>query len=188
MVFDEEEMRRDNLALRRRIFFLPDFPLVLGAMTPVQHIGTMLKLYQSDMAGIEQRAFQLLSDFDLLPICTKPLAYLSRGQIYKSALVGLMTVDPPVWILDEPFASGIDPHGITALKREIRAAAGRKRTIIYSTQILEIAEKFSDRIAIISKGELRAFDSLAGLRAKTAPGSDDVLTELFVQLREEKER
>ena len=94
-----------------------------------------------------------------------------------------MAADPEVWLLDEPFASGMDPHGINAFKRRVREAVGRGRTIVYSTQLLDLAERFSDRVCVIQRGELRAFDTLAALRAQ-ARDQDNVLEGLFQQLRE----
>jgi hypothetical protein len=43
----------------------------------------------------------------------------------------------------------MDPHGIDALKRHARSAAARGRTILYSTQLLDVAERFSDRVCVI---------------------------------------
>jgi ABC-type multidrug transport system ATPase subunit len=78
----------------------------------------------------------------------------------------------------------MDPHGITAFKKYARDAADRGKCVIYSTQILDVVERFSDRVCVIQYGELRAFDSVANLRAKFT-GTGGVLENLFQQLREE---
>jgi len=127
---------------------------------------------------------ELLGDFDLLPLSLRPVNSLSRGQAYKTALVALIAAQRELWLLDEPFASGMDPHGIEAFKRHTRAAAARGTTIFYSTQLLDVAERFSDRVCVIHKGEVRAFDSLARLRER-AQDKDNVLAELFRQLRDD---
>jgi ABC-type multidrug transport system ATPase subunit len=108
---------------------------------------------------------------------------LSRGQAYKAALVAMLAADREVWLLDEPFSSGMDPHGIDAFKRYARAAAERGRTILYSTQLLDVAERFSDRVCVINHGAVHAFDTLEGLRGK-ACDKGNVLAEIFQQLRE----
>jgi ABC-type multidrug transport system ATPase subunit len=77
----------------------------------------------------------------------------------------------------------MDPHGIDAFKRHARDAAKRGRTILYSTQLLDVAERFSDRVCVIDKGEIQAFDTLGGLRDRAAD-KDHVLEELFRHLRE----
>src|SRR5688572_11012259 len=121
--FDDQLFRRDRLDIRRRFYFLPDFPIVFTGESVLRHIGIFVRLYEAEKEGIEERVIQLLSDFDLLPLAHGPMFSLSRGQLYKAALVALLAADPEVWMLDEPFASGMDPHGINAFKRHARDAA-----------------------------------------------------------------
>ena len=182
ILYDDEQFGRDKLELRRRLFFLPDFPVVFYEMSVLRHIGMVLRVYERDVPQIEERVLQLLKDFDLFTIAENPLNTLSRGQVYKAALVSLIAVNPDVWLLDEPFASGMDPHGINMLKRYAREAVTQGRTIIYSTQILEVVEKFSDKVCILHQGEVRAFDSVK-LLENTGQGGG--LEDIFRQLREE---
>jgi ABC-type multidrug transport system ATPase subunit len=180
--YNEESFERDKLELRRELFFLPDFPVVFYEMSILRHIGMILRVYEKDSPGVEQRVLQLLKDFDLFTIAENPLNSLSRGQVYKTALVAMIAVNPEIWLLDEPFASGMDPHGINMFRRHAREAAGQGRTIIYSTQILDVVEKFSDRVCILHKGEVRAFDSVRLLENE---GQNGGLEDIFQQLREE---
>jgi ABC-type multidrug transport system ATPase subunit len=183
--FDDQPFRRDRLDLRRRMHILPDFPFLFWDQSVVRNIAIVLRLFEADGAGAEERVLELLRDFDLLPLALRPANSLSRGQGYKTAMTALIAADPEVWLLDEPFASGMDPHGIDAFKRHARSAAARGRTILYSTQLLDVAERFSDRVCVIHKGEIRAFDTLVRLREQ-ARDKDNVLEEMFRQLREER--
>jgi ABC-type multidrug transport system ATPase subunit len=181
--FDEQEFHRDRLDLRQRIYILPDLPFLFWDQSVLRNISIALRLFEADAEGAENRVLELLRDFDLLPLVLRPVHSLSRGQAYKAGLVAMLAADREVWLLDEPFASGMDPHGIDAFKRHARAAAGRGRTIIYSTQLLDVAERFSDRVCVIHKGEIRAFDTLDRLRER-ASDKENVLEEMFRQLRE----
>lgn len=182
--FDEQPLTRDRLDLRKRLMFVPDFPFLFWDQSVLRNIAIILRLYEAEHAGIEERVIELLKDFDLLPLADSPVQSLSRGQAYKTGLVGLLAVNPDLWLLDEPFASGMDPHGIQSFKRHARAAAEQGRTIIYSTQILDVAERFSDRVCVIHQGEIRAFNTLAGLR-ELSQNKENVLDELLSKLREE---
>jgi len=184
ITYDEQPFRRDRLDLRKRLHFLPDFPFLMMEQPIARNLGIILRLYDADAPGVEERVVELLKEFDLLPLAQTPVQVLSRGQAYKAALVALLAVDPELWLLDEPFASGMDPHGINALKQHARAAAARGRTVIYSTQLLDVAERFADRVCVIHKGEVRAFDTLDNLRL-AATDKANVLEGLFKQLREE---
>jgi ABC-2 type transport system ATP-binding protein len=185
VLYDGELFTRDRLDMRRRFSFLPDFPFVFENWTLIQHIGMVLRLHQADGPGIEEKVIELLVELDLLALADRPFQTLSRGQRYKGALAAMMAVDPEVWLLDEPFASGMDPHGISTFKRRSREAAARGRTVIYSTQILDAAERFSDRVCIIYRGTVAAFDSVANLRDASLP-HEDVLESIFDLLREEE--
>lgn len=181
--FDDEPFRRDRLDQRRRFMFLPDFPFLFPEKTVLRNISIPLRLYQADDHGMEEQVLALLREFDLLPLAQMPVAALSRGQAYKTGLVALLAVDPDVWLLDEPFASGMDPHGINAFKARARAAVARGRTVIYSTQILEVAERFCDRACVIQQGEIRAFERIEKLREQAADKAN-VLQGLLDSLRE----
>ncbi len=180
---DEREFRRDQMDLRRRMFILPEVPFQFWDQSILRNIAIVLRLYDADSEGAETRVVELLREFDLLPLALRPVGSLSRGQAYKAGLVALLAADRELWLLDEPFASGMDPLGIDAFKQRAVEAASRGRTIFYSTQILDIAERFSDRVCVIHKGGVRAFDRLEALRER-AQDKDNVLGEMFRQLRE----
>jgi ABC-type multidrug transport system ATPase subunit len=182
--YDGQRFGRQRIDLRRRFMFLSDFPLFFSTYDVARRIGTALALYEKDAEGIEQRVAELLAEFDLTAKEDAIFSELSRGQAYKASLVALLAIDPPLWLLDEPLASGMDPHGIIAFKRHARAAAKRGNTVIYSTQILDAAESFSDRICVLDAGQLKAFERLDDLRRAGAPHGS-ALEALFERLRED---
>ena len=187
VLFDGELFRRSRTDQRQRLHFLPDFPFFYPRMSVLQHIGLVAKAYEKTEHGTEQRVVELLEDFDLLPLIKSSVGRLSRGQQYKVALIAMMIADPELWLFDEPFASGMDPLGLSAFRRLARDAARRGRIVIYSTQLLELAESFSDRVCVINGGKLHAFDTMFNLSesSQAAPGA--VLEDLFAQLRETAE-
>lgn len=173
--FDGEKFSRKRLDLRRRMAFLPDSPICYAEHTPLKHIAMTVRVYGiSPDSALEQRVVGLLSDFDLLEVAKWPLGELSRGQLYKCALAAHAAVRPELWLLDEPFASGIDPRGIATFKRLARERAADGGTVIYTTQILEIAEKFADELVVIDRGRLRQTITRAELDAMPADGPDSL--------------
>jgi ABC-type multidrug transport system ATPase subunit len=176
--FDGEPFRLDRLDQRRRLWFLPDFPPLLLEEPVLTNIGLILRLFEADQPGVEERALELLRELDLVGLVNAPVGTLSRGQIYKTALTILVCVDPELWLLDEPFASGMDPVGIGVFRREARDATERGRLILYSTQWLDAVERLADRLCILHSGKLRAFGTLAELQGSgTGPGG--AIEELF---------
>jgi ABC-type multidrug transport system ATPase subunit len=173
--YDGRELSREDLELRRRLFYLPDFPVLFDRESVLRNLSRILRLYEADEAGREKRVLALMEELDLLALAQHPVGRLSRGQRFKVALTALIAVDPGLWLCDEPFASGMDPLGLAAFRQHARAAAARGRTILYSTQILELAERFSDRALVLHEARLHGFDTLAALTAadgpEPAPGS-----------------
>lgn len=109
--YDGQEFNINDLALRRRLFFLPDFPPVFVGESVLTNLGRLLRLYQADGGDAPERLVQRMQALDLLELAEKPIEQLSRGQSYKSVLAALLTIDPELWLLDEPLASGMDPRG-----------------------------------------------------------------------------
>ena len=182
--FDDERFGRDQVEQRRRLHFMPDEPEIFPMETVLRNLSIMLHWYGRDGDGMERRVIGLLKELEILPLLRRKMNELSRGQKYKAALVGLIAADPDVWMLDEPFASGMDPLGINAFKRHATEAVKRGRTIIYSTQILDIAERFSDRACVIDKGKLAALAPISELKNRPVD-ADEMLSRLFMSLRED---
>jgi ABC-2 type transport system ATP-binding protein len=185
IAYDGQIFNRGRVDLRRRLAFIPDFPCLFPEMSVLRHIGMTLRLYGADTDGAEDRVLARLRDFDLLTLAEMPVGTLSRGQAYKAALAAVLAVDPELMLLDEPFASGMDPNGIISLKTLVRDAAARGRTVIYTTQLLDVAETLADRVGVIDQGKLRAFSTIDELRVQGG-GKDGVLEALFKKLREER--
>ncbi len=186
VLWDNDELRRNRLDLRQRMMFLPDFPPLFGEMTLLRHLGMVMNVYGVATQGRESEVVQVLRDLDLLTLCDTQLAKLSRGQGYKAAFAAMVLVNPDLWLVDEPFASGMDPNGISYFKKRARAAASQGKLVIYSTQIIDIAESLSDRVCVIHKGDVRAFDSVDALATSRVHESEGgVLEEVLQKLREE---
>jgi ABC-type multidrug transport system ATPase subunit len=80
----------------------------------------------------------------------------------------------------------MDPNGISYFKKRARQAAGEDKLVIYSTQILDIAEGLSDKVCVIHKGDVRAFDTVDALaESSSRDSSRGVLEHVLQKLREE---
>ncbi|MDP9206703.1 MAG: ATP-binding cassette domain-containing protein [Gemmatimonadota bacterium] len=77
---------------------------------------------------------------------------LSRGMQQKVQFIGTLLHDPDLVILDEPF-SGLDPINAQALKDTIMDLKRRGKTVIFSTHLMDNAERICDSVCIIARGE-----------------------------------
>jgi ABC-2 type transport system ATP-binding protein len=77
---------------------------------------------------------------------------LSRGMQQKVQFIATLLHDPELVILDEPF-SGLDPINAQALKDAVLELKRRGKTVIFSTHVMDNAEKMCDSVCIIARGE-----------------------------------
>ncbi len=180
ILLNARALTRGSLELRRQLMFLPDFPVLFARDTVLKNLSIILRLYECDTEANVARLTELLAEFDMLECAEKNVSELSRGQAYKAALIALLAVQPRLWLLDEPFASGMDPNGLAALKRHMKAAAAAGCTILFSTQIMEVAEPLADVACILEQGRVAAFGTMQQLLAERGG-----LEEIFAALREE---
>ncbi len=93
----------------------------------------------------------------------KPIRALSKGYRQRVGLAKALLHDPEVLILDEP-TSGLDPNQIVDI-REVIKNAGRDKTILLSTHIMQEVEALCDHVVIIDKGNIVANDRLDQIKA-----------------------
>jgi ABC-2 type transport system ATP-binding protein len=93
------------------------------------------------------------------------LEELSRGMQQKVQFIGTLIHDPELVILDEPF-SGLDPINAQALKDTVVDLKKRGRTVIFSTHLMDNAERLCDSVCIIARGEKVLDGTVAGVKAE----------------------
>ena len=89
---------------------------------------------------------------------------LSRGMQQKVQFIGTLLHDPDLVILDEPF-SGLDPINAQALKDTVVELRKRGKTVIFSTHLMDNAERLCDSVCIIARGEKVLDGSVSGVKA-----------------------
>ena len=109
----------------------------------------------------------------------KRIGQLSKGYRQRVGLAQALLHNPPVLILDEP-TTGLDPNQLTEIRQVIREA-GRDKTVLFSTHIMQEAEALCDRVIIINKGQIVADSPLSELRAQ-ADGAIIVVAEFETEL------
>ncbi|HSR15315.1 MAG TPA: ABC transporter ATP-binding protein, partial [Gemmatimonadales bacterium] len=97
---------------------------------------------------------------------------LSGGQLQRLMIARALIHEPDVLFLDEPTV-GLDPQARLALWDILRELHAQGRTIVMTTHYMEEADQLSDRVAIVDRGRLLAFDTPEALKAR-APGGTAV--------------
>ena len=161
----------DTLAVRRCIGYLPEHnPLYLD-----MYVREYLR-FAAGLSGVKdknRRADEMIELTGLTPEADKRIGQLSKGYRQRVGLAQALIHDPQVLILDEP-TTGLDPNQLEFIRSVIRNA-GKDKTVLLSTHIMQEVEAMCSRAVIINEGRIVADESMTGLNAKK-------LTEQFHKL------
>jgi ABC-2 type transport system ATP-binding protein len=137
--------------LSARIGFLPEERGLYKKMKVLDHL-----IFLGEAKGIHRpaaraKAVAWLDRLGLSDWAPKKVEDLSKGMQQKVQFISALLHDPELLILDEPF-SGLDPVNAQVMKDVVVDAARQGRTVLFSTHIMEQAEKMCDHVVIIARG------------------------------------
>jgi ABC-2 type transport system ATP-binding protein len=139
-----------------RVGFLPEERGVYRKMTAEGVIVFFGRLKGLSAKEARRRAKDYLERFGLGDAAHKKVKELSKGMAQKVQIISAIVHEPEFIILDEPF-SGLDPVNQALLEQMIREQAEAGRTVLFSTHVMEHAERLCDRIILMARGE-KVFD------------------------------
>jgi ABC-2 type transport system ATP-binding protein len=136
--------------------FLPEERGLYRGMTVSQTVVYFGRLKGLSRSAARKAAGPLIERFGLHPFGDRSVERLSKGMAQKVQLATALVNSPKLLLLDEPF-SGLDPVNQTVLQDEILAAARRGSNILFSTHVMEHAERLCTRLIMLARGQ-KVFD------------------------------
>ncbi len=146
-----------------RIGYLPEERGLYRKMTVEDQLIYLAELHGLARAKARSLTRHWLDRLDLADRAKFKVETLSKGMQQKIQLAGTVIHDPELLILDEPF-SGLDPINQSLFRDLISDFHARGRTILFSTHVMEHAEKLCDRIALVARGQVRLAGELAAIK------------------------
>ena len=146
-------LEQDPVRLRRGIGYVIQHTGLLPHRTIRQNIATVPNLLGWDDRRVAARIDELIGIFDLDPeLLDRYPAELSGGQRQRVGVARALAADPPVMLMDEPFAA-VDPIVRARLQDQFLDIKARlRKTIVFVTHDVDEAIKLSDRMAILNVG------------------------------------
>jgi len=147
-----------------RVGYLPEERGLYPSMTAREAVAFMGALRGLDWRTGRARAAELLEVAGLSHAIDEKIRKLSKGMAQLVQLLGAVVHRPDLLVLDEPF-SGLDPVNQERLEALILAERDRGATILFSTHVMQHAQRLCDRLAIIAGGQRRFEGTVDAARA-----------------------
>jgi len=157
------DIRKDPVAVKSLIGFVPELAELYDVLTPNEFLSLMGSLYNLPEEVVTERAGKMLDAFGLSGNMNQRMDTFSKGMKQKVLITSGLLHNPEIIILDEPL-SGLDANSVIIVKELIDKLAKGGKTIFYSSHMMDVVEKVSNRIILIDKGEVVADGSIDELR------------------------
>ncbi len=146
------ETGTDNHEVKRQIGYLPENNPLYPEMYVREYLTFVASIYK--IGNIKEHIGKIIEQTGLGPEQKKTIGSLSKGYRQRVGLAQALIHNPGVLILDEP-TSGLDPNQIVEIRNLIKEA-GRQKTVMLSTHIMQEVEAICERVIIIDKGVIVA--------------------------------
>jgi ABC-2 type transport system ATP-binding protein len=152
-------------AVRQRFGYMPEERGLYPKMKVAEQIVYLARLHGLDRTAAGANTTALLDRLDLTERADEPVEKLSLGNQQRVQICAALVHEPDLLILDEPF-SGLDPLAIDTMLGVLRERAGRGVPVLFSSHQLDLVERLSDDVVIISGGAIAASGDRDTLRAR----------------------
>jgi len=174
----------DEVNSKSKIGYVPEEVVLLDTLTPREFLEFTSSIRRLNGDVIKSRLERLTTAFELKQYFDTPIAALSMGNKQKVAIIAALLHEPPLLILDEPLV-GLDARSSKILKELMTYHSKKGGAVIFSTHIMEVAEKLCTKVGIINKGKIVGEGTVDELRkmVKTVGGS---LEDIFLKVTEQE--
>jgi ABC-2 type transport system ATP-binding protein len=164
----------DNPEIRKKIGYLPENNPLYPEMYIREYLGFVASVYK--LGNSKKKAIDnIMSVTGLIPEQNKKIGSLSKGFRQRVGLAQALIHNPEVLVLDEA-TSGLDPNQIVEIRNLIKEA-GREKTVLFSTHIMQEVEAICDRVIIIDKGVIKADEEKSKIYSRLKNNIQIVLVE-----------
>lgn len=156
------DVEKQPVAAKMNTAFVPDHYALYENLTGREYINYIADLFEVSKADRDAFIEKYVDLFQLTGAFDNQMKTYSHGMKQKITIMSALVHNPKVWILDEPL-TGLDPTSIHEVKECMKEHAAKGNIVFFSSHIIDVVEKLCDKIAIIKKGQLRAFTSMQDL-------------------------
>jgi ABC-2 type transport system ATP-binding protein len=170
-------LKGNELKVKSKIGYVPENGALYEALTPNEYLNLVGTLFNMEATQIEDRSATLLKYFEMHQQADQRMDTFSKGMKQKILIIAGLINNPDILFLDEPL-SGLDANSVILVKDMLTKLAQQGKTIFYSSHLMDVVEKISDRIILIDDGKVIADGTFEELQQD----SNVSLEQLFARL------
>ncbi|HHZ01683.1 MAG TPA: ABC transporter ATP-binding protein [Tissierellia bacterium] len=161
---------RGQYEYKRRIGYVPEVSDMYDNLTAYEYLSFIAMLYGIEEDKAVAKGKEMMSVFGIEGAIHGRIHTFSKGMRQKLSLVTGMLHNPEILFLDEPLG-GIDANSVLVFREILKKLKEEGKTIFYSSHILEVVEKLSDRILVINEGKIVVDGTMADVMSKQTDAS-----------------
>ena len=175
IILNGDNIKRNPIKSKKQIAYIPDNPDLYEHLSGIGYIDFVCNIY-----GVGEEKNELIHKyatlFNIEKDLANPIKTYSHGMKQKVAIIAALVHQPKLLILDEPFV-GLDPKATHDLKEVMLELCKNGTMIFFSSHVLEVVEKFCNKIAIIKNGKIVASGTTEEVKGNES--LEDKFMELF---------
>lgn len=172
-----EDISEEEL-YKKRIGYVPEVAETYESLTAREYLTFIGQLYGLEYDDADKKAYELMDILEIKDVYNSKIESFSKGMKQKVIIISSLIHNPDILFLDEPL-SGLDTNSVMIIKEILLSLKEEGKTIFYSSHIMEIVEKISDRIILLNDGAIVADGSFDDLKESVHQKS---LEQIFNQL------
>ena len=172
------DIKEENFEYKNKIGYVPEVVKVYESLTAKEYLTFIGQLYGIEYEKCDNKARRLMKVLGIEDAYESRISSYSKGMKQKVAIISSVLHNPDILFLDEPL-SGLDANSVLLIKEIINRLKEDGKTIFYSSHIMEVVEKISDRIIVLNDGNIVADGNFDEIRNSSF---DSSLEEIFNEL------
>jgi ABC-2 type transport system ATP-binding protein len=173
-----QDISKDRLEYKRKIGYVPEIAEIYENLSAREYLTFIAALYGIDYDTAERKAGRLMMVFGIKDAFDSRINTYSKGMKQKILIISSLLHNPEILFLDEPL-SGLDANSVMIVKEILTMLSKKGKTIFYSSHIMDVVERISNRIILINNGQIAADGSFGELKKRSKEGS---LEQIFNQI------
>jgi ABC-2 type transport system ATP-binding protein len=173
-----KDLRTQTLEIKKQVGYIPENAVLYESLTPMEFMEFIGEMRGLETEQTRAKAEALMNIFEMKSNLNQRIATFSKGMRQKVLICSALLHNPDLIFMDEPL-SGLDANSVIMVKEMLIHLAREGKTVFYSSHLMDVVEKISDRIILIDQGKVIADGSFDDLNKLS---NDENLEKMFTRL------